>query len=303
MIAAHGLTRVFGSRVAVENVSFEVPAGSLCALLGPNGAGKTTVIRMLLGLIGPTRGTATVAGLDLPASSETGARIRARCGLLTETPGFYDRLSARENLALFGRLYGFQAERSPEVARLLEEFGLAPRRDDAVGTYSKGMKQRLAIIRAVFHNPDVIFLDEPTSGLDPESAVQVRGLIRSLKASGRTMIVCTHNLTEAAELADVVGVLKGTIRAFGRPEALGAGTSRLRIVTDRPDDCERIAAGLGHRPVRTGGAVELETADPDRAAPALVAALVGAGVGVREIRPIGPSLEEIYLGAVREAER
>ena len=224
MISTHGLTRAFDGVPAVEDVSFDVPAGTLFALLGPNGAGKTTTVRMLMGLIGPTAGGATVAGYRIGAGADAGRLLRRACGLLTEAPGFYDRMSAGDNLRFFGRLYGLP-ERTlrQQIEHFLRLLELWDRRDAAVGTFSKGMKQRLAIIRALFHDPKVVFLDEPTAGLDPEAALEVRELIARLKTEGRTIVVCTHNLDEAERLADAVGILRRRLLVCDSLERLRAG--------------------------------------------------------------------------------
>src|SRR5918993_782410 len=200
------LCRSFDGVPAVENLSFEIPQGSLFTLLGPNGAGKTTTVRLLLGLIAPDSGTAKVAGYQLGQSNNA---LRSVCGLLTETPGFYDRVSAWENLNFFAQLYRIpETVREQRLREQLRAMTLWERRHDLVGTFSKGMKQKLAIIRAVFHEPKVIFLDEPTAGLDPEASLMVREMISKLKSEGRTIVVCTHNLDEAQRLADIVGILR-----------------------------------------------------------------------------------------------
>ncbi|MFN0180961.1 MAG: ABC transporter ATP-binding protein [Gemmatimonadales bacterium] len=303
MIEARALTRAFGTRTAVEEVSFTLDQGQILALLGPNGAGKTTTVRMLLGLIRPSSGSATVAGVTVPGTAAAGAELRQRAGLLTETPGMYDRLSAWENLLLFGRLYRIpSAELPTRLEEYLHRLGLWERRAEPVGTYSKGMKQRLAIVRAVFHDPQVVFFDEPTAGLDPESARDVRGLITSLKAAGRTILVCTHNLTEAAALADQVGVLRRRMVAFGPPASLGRATvPRCRIILSADASPARavIAALSAIGPVTVEGTrLEVEVSDPERDPPRLVAALVGAGFGVRDVRLSERSLEEIYLDVI-----
>ena len=183
MISASGLSRSFHGVPAVQDLSFDVPAGSIFALLGPNGAGKTTTVRLLMGLIGPTAGSATVAGHRIGNGAESSPELRRACGLLTEAPGFYDRMSAHDNLRFFGRLYGVpERALTQRIEHYLKLMELWSRRDDAVGTYSKGMKQRLAIVRALFHEPNVVFLDEPTAGLDPEAALEVRELIAQLKS-------------------------------------------------------------------------------------------------------------------------
>ncbi|HEX5886393.1 MAG TPA: ABC transporter ATP-binding protein, partial [Pyrinomonadaceae bacterium] len=182
MISATMLSRSFDGVPAVEALSFEIPEGSLFTLLGPNGAGKTTTVRLLLGLIAPDSGTASVAGYELGQSNNA---LRGVCGLLTETPGFYDRMSAWENLTFFAQLYRIpETIRDQRLREQLRAMNLWERRNDLVGTFSKGMKQKLAIIRAVFHEPKVIFLDEPTAGLDPEASLMVREMISKLKGEG-----------------------------------------------------------------------------------------------------------------------
>ncbi|OLC05545.1 MAG: hypothetical protein AUH78_03860 [Gemmatimonadetes bacterium 13_1_40CM_4_69_8] len=312
MISARGLTRAFDGTVAVEHLSFDVPNGKLCALLGPNGAGKTTTVRMLLGLIGPTTGTARVAGHVLGRGPNANRALRAACGLLTETPGFYDRVSAWDNLLFFGRLYGVADDvLKPRLEHYLRAMELWDRREGRVGEFSKGMKQRLAIIRALFHDPKVVFLDEPTSGLDPEAALAVRELILSLKAEGRTILVCTHNLDEAERLADLVGILRRRLLAFGTLDELRAGTGgrgragngrtvRVRLVDAAADHAAALAALPGVRAV-TPAATTLTVRVEDFAAvvPRLVARLVEHGAAVLEVRPEAESLESVYLQCVR----
>jgi ABC-2 type transport system ATP-binding protein len=309
MISTHGLTRAFDGVPAVEDVSFTVPAGTLFALLGPNGAGKTTTVRMLMGLIGPSAGSATVAGYRIGAGAETGRVLRRACGLLTEAPGFYDRMSAGDNLRFFGRLYGLP-ERTlrQQVEHFLRLLELWDRRDDAVGTFSKGMKQRLAIIRALFHDPKVVFLDEPTAGLDPEAALEVRELIARLKTEGRTIVVCTHNLDEAERLADAVGILRRRLLVCDSLERLRAGPGgdgrlSVRCVLTGPAALHAPALSAGPpapalREVRATETTLTARCRPDEV-PGLVAWLVGRGAGIREVRTETNTLESIYLRAVR----
>jgi ABC-2 type transport system ATP-binding protein len=301
MIATQGLSRSFEGRLAVQDLSFRVPEGSLCALLGPNGAGKTTTVRMLLGLLPPTSGSAEVAGIALPASRDRTATLRARAGLLTETPGFYDRLSGAENLDFFGRLYGIpDGERSSRVSRWLDRLGLMEARDRPFGTYSKGMKQRIALIRAVFHEPQVIFLDEPTAGLDPAAAREARELIATLRAEGRTILLCTHHLGEAEELADLIGILQQRLLRFGsKDELLGAGSGVLiRLAQPGTDFVAMVRQVAGVQNAHAEGSLlRIETADP-AAIPEVVSVLVGAGARIMEVRPVRASLEEVYLRAV-----
>ncbi|MGH7559932.1 MAG: ABC transporter ATP-binding protein [Gemmatimonadales bacterium] len=304
MIAARGLSREYDGRPAVDDLSFELAAGRLCALLGPNGAGKTTTVRMLLGLLPPTRGTAEVAGVALPAGRDAAAALRARAGLLTETPGFYDRLSGLENLELFGSLYRIPgAERHAAIERWLRRLDLWEARDRPFGTWSRGMKQRLALIRAVLHEPSVIFLDEPTAGLDPAAARDVRGLIAELRRGGRTILLCTHHLGEAQQLADVIGILQRRLLAFGTLEELTGKDGRIEVRLAAPAEpflglIEQLA---GVRAVRADAdRLRIDAADPDASTPGIVAALAAAGAPIREVRPMLASLEEIYLRAVGE---
>ena len=206
MIQTHDLTRRFGNATAVDGLNLSVERGEVFAFLGPNGAGKTTTVRMLTCLIAPTSGEAMVAGRRVGPDNDD---IRAHIGILTEAPGLYERLNAAQNLAFFAQLYGLPAERSDaQVRRYLTLLGLWERRHEAVGTFSKGMKQKLAIARALLHEPELLFLDEPTSALDPESAKVVRDFIAELKGEGRTIFLCTHNLDEADRLCDRIGVFK-----------------------------------------------------------------------------------------------
>jgi ABC-2 type transport system ATP-binding protein len=309
MIEARGLSRSFDGRPAIEGLSFRVPEGALCALLGPNGAGKTTTVRVLLGLLPPSAGSAEVAGIRLPAGDAESARLRAQAGLLTETPGCYDRLSGQENLELFARLYGL-AEREARVRseHWLRRLGLWEARIRPFGTWSKGMKQRLALIRTVLHEPRVLFLDEPTSGLDPAAARDVRELVAGFRAEGRTILICTHNLTEAAQLADLVGILRRRMLAFGPPGALAGSPPGVVVRLGGADPAGR-AAGLAGtlagapgvlRASAEGAALQLELADPVRHTPELVREIVRQGGDVLAVEPRATSLEEIYLAAVRE---
>src|SRR6185312_7597513 len=187
-------------------------------LLGPNGAGKTTTVRLLTALIEPSEGTAAVDGFDVRDQAEA---VRGRVGILTETPGLYDKLSATANLDFFGRLYGLEPGiRTQRVERYLRLFSLWDRRDDVAGTFSKGMKQKLAIARALLHDPSVVFLDEPTAALDPEAAFIVREAIETLRKAGRTIVLATHNLDEADRLCDRIAFIRGGLLRIDSPAAL-----------------------------------------------------------------------------------
>lgn len=298
------LSRSFDGVPAVEDLSFEIPEGSLFTLLGPNGAGKTTTVRLLLGLIAPDSGTARIAGHEL---GHTNNALRGACGLLTETPGFYDRMSAWENLIFFSQLYRIpQTTREQRLERHLRAMSLWERRHSLVGTFSKGMKQKLAIIRAIFHEPKVIFLDEPTAGLDPEASLMVREMIVRLKGEGRTILVCTHNLDEAQRVADIVGIINRRLLVCDTLANLQSGTgltTSIEIELSEPlSDSQSAAMNLPFvKSVQgkdRGYIVEVE--NPTINIPNLVRALVDSEVRVYAVRPKTRDLETVYLQCVSE---
>ena len=297
------LSRAFGSLVAVEELTLAIPRGAVFGFLGPNGAGKTTTVRLLTGLIAPTGGTAVVAGHRLGVADEA---IRRSVGLLTESPGLYDRLSALQNLIFFGRLYGLATGRARDQARrYLRLMGLWERRDDPVGGFSKGMRQKLAIARALLHEPAVIFLDEPTVGLDPEAARTVRGVIKELRAEGRTIFLTTHNLPEADELCDLIGVFRTRLLRLDTPANLraalfGHGTL-VRLAGEAAPWLPAARALPFVRDIAAeNGALRVTLDDPDAHNPALVQTLVAAGAPIRYVEPITASLEEVYLELMSE---
>lgn len=296
------LSRSFDGVPAVEALSFEIPEGKLFTLLGPNGAGKTTTVRLLLGLIAPDTGTAHVAGYKLGQSNTA---LRSVCGLLTETPGFYDRMSAWENLNFFAQLYRIpETVREDRLRRQLQAMNLWERRNDLVGTFSKGMKQKLAIIRAVFHEPKVIFMDEPTAGLDPEASVMVREMISKLKGEGRTIVVCTHNLDEAQRLADIVGIIKRRLLVFDTLANLrsGAHTTTPVEIELRAPLVERQLTALKLPFVKSINAKDgkyfFEVENPAINTPNLVRALIDNQAQVYAVLPQTKDLESIYLQCV-----
>ena len=301
------LSRSFDGVPAVEGLSFKIPEGSLFTLLGPNGAGKTTTVRLLLGLIAPDAGTARVAGYELGRDPQTNNALRSVCGLLTETPGFYERMSAWENLIFFSQLYRIpQTARAGRLEHHLRVMNLWERRDDPVGTFSKGMKQKLAIIRAIFHEPSVIFMDEPTAGLDPEASLMVREMIGKLKGEGRTIVVCTHNLDEAQRLADVVGIIKRRLLVCDSLANLqsGAGASvPVEIEVGEPlVNWQRLADKLPFvKSVKSHGrSYTFEVEDSTVNIPDLVKALVDDEAKIYAVRPKTRNLEAIYLQCVGE---
>jgi ABC-2 type transport system ATP-binding protein len=299
MIVASNLGRRFGDFWAIRDVNFTLSAGEVFGLLGPNGAGKTTTVRVLTALIAPSEGSASVDGFDVVTSPE---EVRARIGLLTETPGLYERLSAIQNLDFFGRLHGLPADvRGERIERLMRLFDVWDRRNDQAGTFSKGMKQKLAIARALLHEPSVLFFDEPTSGLDPEAAFIVREAIADLKAAGRTIVLCTHNLDEAERLCDRVAFVRGRILRVDSPARLraAAGTTNVAVTLTEaatPALLATLRALQGVRSVQ-GAADELtvEVDDARRDTPFLVRALAASGVDVLGVTASPATLESVYF--------
>jgi ABC-2 type transport system ATP-binding protein len=299
-LTASHLSRRFGDRLAVEDVSFTLEAGEIFALLGPNGAGKTTTLRILAGLIAPTSGAVTIDGQ--PMGPRSAPQLRAHIGFLTEAPGLWDRLTVRDNLLVYARLYGLP---SPEAAvdDALERFEIRDRGTDRAAQLSKGLKQRVALARSLLHDPRIAMLDEPTSGLDPASAREVRDLILGLRAQGRTVLLCTHNLDEVERVADRVAVLSRRLIAIGTPGALRQKlfAPRVRIALAQP--AEPFAATLrtaGLSDVRVDSTVmSLSIANTSLTTPDVVRRLVEAGAGVESVMPEEPPLEDVYLKLVR----
>ncbi|MBD3193385.1 MAG: ATP-binding cassette domain-containing protein, partial [Candidatus Heimdallarchaeota archaeon] len=230
MIIAQGLTKLYDQFLAVDNINFEINQGEIFGFLGPNGAGKTTTIRMLAAIFPPSSGRATIANFDVV---EDAMEVRSRVGLLSENPNLYERLTARENLDFFARLYDVPAEQIPNRIDFLGDlFDLRMRLDERVGTYSKGMKQKLAIAKALIHDPPILFLDEPTSALSPEAAKVIRDLLTDLaKDRSRTICICTHNLFDAERLCDRVAIIRqGRILTIGTPSQISSSFSGPPLV-------------------------------------------------------------------------
>jgi ABC-2 type transport system ATP-binding protein len=301
MIETQDLSKHFNGFVAVDGVDLHVEAGQVMALLGPNGAGKTTTVRMLTSVLRPTRGQAWVAGFDILRQPE---QVRSSVGVLTEQHGLYGRMPADEYLEFFGRLYGMPTEqRRQRATELLEQYGLAADRKRRIGEYSKGMRQKLALARALFHNPPVLLLDEPTSAMDPESARLVRDAINSLRSAHRAIIICTHNLAEAEELADQIAIIRrGQIIASGTVEALrqrllGAAEFEVHLGAALDERLELLPASVS----LTGRGpdwLRYRAADPRTANPAVVQALVQHGLPVLSLAEVPRSLEKVYLQAI-----
>jgi len=301
VIEARALTRSFGDRVAVEDVTFEVGRGEIFGLLGPNGAGKTTTLRMLAGLIAPSSGEASVAGV--PLTRQTIDRVRQHVGFLTEAPGLWDRLTVRLNLLTYARLH-LLPDPEAVVDRALERFGLSDRGDSLAAELSKGLKQRVAIARTLLHDPPVVLLDEPTSGLDPQSARLVRDLIRDLRTRGHAVILSTHNLDEAQRVADRVGVLRRRFLAVATPTDLRRRIFGARVRVALREDAARFAeaaAAAGARDVAVSGReLTFGLEELDAETPAVVRALVLAGAPVVSVTPIDQPLEDVYFALVGE---
>lgn len=302
MIITQGLTKHFNGKVAVEDLTLEVREGEVFGFLGPNGAGKTTTVRMLCCLIAPTAGTAWVNGYQIGREDSA---IRASVGILTEAPGLYERLSAEKNLSIYARLYGVR-DVAGQVEKYLRLLGLWDERKRAVAEFSKGMKQKLAIARALVHEPRVLFLDEPTAALDPEATRVVRDFIEELKGQGRTIFLCTHNLDEADRLCDRIAVFKQRLIQVDTPQNLrqqlyGRKVAiRLRAIT--PALVARIQALPFVQDVHIqDGQIVVALDDPDNQNPQIVRALVEAGADVQYVGELHHSLEEVYFKLIGEA--
>jgi ABC-2 type transport system ATP-binding protein len=309
MIEAENLTKDFDDFRAVDNVSFTVDAGRVMAVLGPNGAGKTTTVRMLTSILKPTSGRATVAGYDVVRQP---AQVRSSVGVLTEQHGLYERMKALEYLDFFGRIYRLDAKaRRKQALDLMERFGLSDALNKRLGEYSKGMKQKLALVRSMLHNPPVLLLDEPTSAMDPQSAKQVRDAIVELQGDKRTIILTTHNLTEAQILADSIAVIRrGRIIAHGTFAELSqrfVGDPMMEIQFTQPlngmakelAEMVKIVDGDNSHNETT---LRYRTPDPVATNPAILRKLAERGVDVVTLSEVKQNLEAVYLQIVAEDE-
>lgn len=304
MIHTEQLTRKFNGLVAVDGLTLDIAEGEVFGFLGPNGAGKTTTVRMLSCLIRPTSGSATINGYRV---GEENHRIRRIVGILTESPGLYEKLSAEANLLYFARLYDVENPEA-QVRKYLEMLGLWDRRTEPVGNFSKGMRQKVAIARALIHEPRLLFLDEPTAALDPEAAKTVRDFIEELKAEQRTIFLCTHNLDEAERLCDRIGVIRQNLIAVDTPDGLRRSLFGRQTVVQLQEVTPalvEVASALdfvthvGHE----GDRLVLSLSDPEEQNPAVVERLVSAGGRIQFVSEVRHSLEDVYLTLVREETR
>lgn len=303
LVETDQLTKCFKTLTAVDSLTLNIQEGEVLALLGPNGAGKTTTVRMLSSILKPSAGTARVAGYDVAKEPN---QVRHRVGHLTEFPGLYLRMRALEYLDFFGELQGMKRrERQARAEELLRHFDLWEARHRHLGEYSKGMRQKVALIRAMLHNPSLLFLDEPTSAMDPHSAKQVRDAISRLRGNRHTIVLCTHNLFEAETLADRIAVLRrGRLIALGTPvqlkrDLLGPPTWQVRLARplDRPwPDMD------GRMVVESADALSMtfRTRSPEEANPALLHGLHDIGAEVMTLTELPRSLEDVYLKLVEE---
>lgn len=305
MIRVEGLTKRYNSILAVEELTFEVQPGECLALLGPNGAGKTTTLRLLCGLIAPTAGRIWIGGE--PMGPERHA-LRGRIGYLPEAPGFWERLPAAKNLEIYARLYGLPDPRR-RVAALLEAFGLADRAREPVAAFSKGMRQRLALARALLPDPPILLLDEPTAGLDPEAAREVRQWLLDLKGQGRTILLSTHLLEEAERLGDRVAILRTRLLALDTPDRLRAQHWGTAVVIEFEGDPAPYLPMICSHPgvqrviAQPSGFVEVTVTDLRAVTPGLIRRLVEAGASLLQVAPRKASLEDLYFQILGEGNK
>ncbi|MDG6991522.1 MAG: ABC transporter ATP-binding protein [Nitrososphaerota archaeon] len=304
MIETEGLTKRFGDVTAVDSVSLSVAEGEVFGFLGPNGAGKTTTVRMLCCLISKTSGEARIGDYDVSKGDDS-IKIRKMIGVVPDNVGLYEPLSAYKNLDLYGRLYGMaESKRKESIERYLNLLGLWEKRDVAAGTFSKGMKQKLAIARALLHDPEVLFMDEPTANLDPESAKTVRDFILDLKKEKRTIFLNSHNLAEVERVCDRVAILNTRLKATGTPSELERMVGGRSVVVDLAQASEAVVASLrkkysGLTTAQDGVRLSFTSSDPDGQIPDIVEAVVRAGGRVKYAGVEGSSLEATYLQLVK----
>jgi len=298
VIAVSHLGRRFGGRAAVDDVTLDVRPGEIVALLGPNGAGKTTTMRMMAGLIAPSQGSVTIDGVAL--THTTGDALRGHIGFLTEAPGLWDRLTVRENLRVYAGIYEIP-EPDAAIGRALDTFELRDRAATPAAELSKGMRQKVALARALLHDPSILLLDEPTSGLDPEITRGVRQLLEDRRARGCAILVSTHNLDEAERLADRIAVIQTRLLALDTPAALRKRLTAPRSVIRVGGDAIAflpLVRAADSSATAEGSVLTASLGDAARDTPDLVRALVAAGADILEVRADVPTLEEIYLRLV-----
>ncbi|MEM0467370.1 MAG: ABC transporter ATP-binding protein [Candidatus Thermoplasmatota archaeon] len=304
MIRCNNLTKQFGNITAIENFTVSIPDGVIFGLLGPNGAGKTTTMRLMSCLLRPTKGTVQI---DEYAAEQDAMKIRQMIGLLPEVPGLYETLGAYKNLEYYAQLYGIEKQKREETIKsLLSNLGLWDRRNEPVSGFSKGMKQKIAIARALVHEPRYLFLDEPTASLDPEAAKTVREYIVQLKSQGKTIVINTHNLSEVERICDTVAFVKNRVIKVGNPKRLAQGlfSRTVRVTTTaRLTDSLRAKVqninGIRFDAV-SGNTLVFTVQNPEEENPRIIEALQRYGIPIVFIAEEEPSLEDVYLKLIKE---
>jgi len=304
MITVANLTKKFGEVTAVEGLTFQVEDGEVFGFLGPNGAGKTTTIRMLCCLISKTSGEAKIADYQIGKAADS-LQIRKMIGLVPDNVGFYEDLSAFENLDFYGKLYEYpEGRRRENIERFLKMLGIWEKKDAKAGSLSKGMKQKLALARALVHEPKILFMDEPTANLDPESAKTVRDFILELKKQGRTIFLNTHNLDEAQRVCDRIGILKTKLLSIGNPEqlreSLTGPKTEIRLAQINEALVSELRKRIPNKIEVADDKLIIDVADPDKENPTIIAAIGSAGGLIQEATQIVPTLEDVYLQIVKE---
>ncbi len=304
MIKAENLTKKFGGITAVENLTFNVEEGEVFGLLGPNGAGKTTTVRMLSCLMSQTSGSAKISEYDISNKADS-LKIRKIIGFVPDEAGLYEDLSAYKNLDFYGKLYGVsETQRKENIERFLRMFELWDKKDLAVGTYSKGMKKKIAVARALIHDPEILFLDEPTANLDPESAKTLRDFILELKKEKKTIFLNTHNLDEAQRICDKIGILKTKLLSIGTPDQLERSLIGVKTVIQLEEVNDPIVNAVKKLTPNNitieGNKLILDVANAKEENPDLVQAIVLAGGKVQFVAELRSSLEDVYLKIVSE---
>ena len=304
MITVENLTKKFGEVTAVEGLSFQVEEGEVFGFLGPNGAGKTTTIRMLCCLISKTSGEATVGSYQID-KPEDSLRIRKMIGLVPDNVGLYSDLTAFENLDFYGKLYEFpEGRRKENIERFLKMLDIWDRKDTRAGSFSKGMKQKLALARALVHEPKLLFMDEPTANLDPESAKTVRDFIMEIKKKGSTIFLNTHNLDEAQRVCDRIGIIKTKLLKIGSPGQLRESLTKPKIEVRLAEVSEALVDALRKKILNkievSDSKLIIDVTDPDKENPVIIAAIASAGGQIREVSQLIPTLEDVYLQIVKE---
>lgn len=306
MITAESLTRKYDKLTAVDSLTFNIDNGEIFGLLGPNGGGKTTTVRMLCCLISPTSGEASIRGLSITDSKEAN-EIRRIIGYVPDSPGLYDTLSAYSNLEFYGRMYGISdAGIRENIQKYLKMFDLWEKRDVPVGTFSKGMKQKVSLARSLVHDPEIIIMDEPTASLDPESALVIRNVILELKKAGKTIVLNTHNLDEAQRICDKIGILKKRLLSVLNPRDLGSFARKRIVVIELREVNETIikkALDAGAKNVSVEGTtLNVEVTDPEIEVPGIVSSITSAGGRIKSVSEAETTLEDTYFRIMKGEE-